>query len=208
MVFGYSFSLQQYVGSKLKVHKLRVVSQEWFYAMQTITDELLDIVDTRDRVLGSLSRGEIHRKGLMHRSVHVLVFDGGGSILLQKRSMEKDQCAGMWDSSCAGHVEAGQEYEITATRELQEELGIAPSGELKLLFKMSPTVSNGQEFAMVYSMMHEGPFVAAPDEIDELRWYTVAEVDNWVGVSTAADTSVEQDLTSGFIEIWNRYRNR
>jgi len=78
--------------------------------MKTSLSELLDVVDDRDQVIGTLTRGEIHRRELKHRSVHVLVFDGDGSVLLQKRSMEKDECAGMWDTSCAGHVESGQDY--------------------------------------------------------------------------------------------------
>jgi len=171
--------------------------------MQTSALESLDIVDNQDRVVGSLSRGEIHRRGLMHRSVHVLVFDGEGSILLQKRSMQKDQCAGMWDTSCAGHVESGDDYAVTAPRELEEELGFAPSSKLTVLFKMHPTEANGQEFAMVYSIEHKGPFAAAADEIDELRWYSFAEVDEWVATAGAG----QPDLTSGYMEIWLRYRD-
>ena len=176
-------------------------------SLQTSSSELLDIVDDNDLVVGALSRGEIHQRELKHRSVHVLVFDGDGSLLLQKRSMEKDQCAGMWDTSCAGHVESGQSYADTAPRELQEELGFSSAVELNTLFKMEPTPKNGNEFAMVYSVVHKGPFVAAEDEIDELRWFTFLELDRWVESLSTSGESAEQDLTSGFMEIWNRYRD-
>jgi len=172
--------------------------------VQTSSDELLDIVDQQDCVIGVATRGEIHQRGLTHRSVHVLVFDGEGSLLLQKRSMQKDQCAGMWDTSCAGHVETGQDYAETAPRELTEELGIVVSKKLKPLFKMLPTEDNGQEFAMVYAIDHAGPFVAAEDEIDELRWFTFAEIDEWIVRLT--DSNEAQQLTSGFMEIWSRFR--
>lgn len=175
--------------------------------LQTSSTELLDIVDDNDLVIGSLARGEIHQRGLKHRSVHVLVFDGDDSLLLQKRSMEKDQCAGMWDTSCAGHVESGQSYADTAPRELQEELGFSYLEELRPLFKMEPTPENGHEFAMVYAVVYKGPFLAAEDEIDELRWFTFSEIDLWVESLSAAGDSAEQDLTSGFMEIWNRYRH-
>ena len=56
---------------------------------------------------------------------------------------------------------------------------------------------------MVYSIEYKGPFVAAPDEIDELRWYTLSEVDEWVKSAGGS----QQDMTTGFIEIWVRYRN-
>ena len=110
---------------------------------QTLSSELLDVVDPADRVIDTRTRGEIHRLRLMHRSVHVLVFNTAGELLLQKRSMQKDECAGMWDSSCAGHVESGQSYDQTAPRELEEELGFSSPQPLTPLFKMSATEDNG-----------------------------------------------------------------
>jgi len=153
--------------------------------VQTSLTELLDIVDADDQVTGVATRGEIHARGLKHRAVHVLVLNKAGSVLLQKRSMQKDQCAGMWDTSCAGHVESGQSYQETAPRELQEELGFLPAEPL------------------VYAIEYEGPFTAAEDEIDELRWFSQAEVDEWVDNLVVNDS---QDLTSGFAEIWKQFR--
>lgn len=171
---------------------------------ETLSTELLDIVDAQDCVIGSLSRGEVHRQGLMHRSVHVLVFDDNDSILLQKRSMLKDECQGMWDSSCAGHVVSGQSYEETAPRELEEELGFSASQPLVLLFKMLPTKDNGSEFAKIFRTDYNGPFTVAADEIDEIRWFEAGIVDRWVnGDATALQVG---KLTSGFCEIWKRYR--
>ena len=173
--------------------------------MQTVSTELLDIVDDDDHVIGTATRGEIHRQALKHRSIHIMVLDGEGRVLLQKRSMQKDQFGGMWDTACAGHVEAGESYSETAPRELQEELGITADAPLTECFKMPPTKDNGQEFAMVYSLEHRGPFTPADDEIDELRWYSYKEVDDWFErVSGLHDK--QKDLTSGFIEIWHRFR--
>lgn len=175
--------------------------------MKTVSTELLDIVDQDDHVIGTATRGEIHQRELMHRSVHIIVLDGDGSVLLQKRSMQKDQCAGMWDTACAGHVESGQSYAETVPRELQEELGITPDASLNQLFKMSPTKENGLEFALVYSLEHCGPFSPADDEIDELRWYSFKEVNDWM--HKLSSIRLEQhDLTSGFMEIWARYREQ
>ena len=167
--------------------------------MLTSSSELLDIVDDQDQVIATLTRGEIHQRGLTHRSVHVLVFDDAGSIVLQKRSALKDECPGLWDSSCAGHVESGQSYLETAPRELMEELGIAIEQPMQELFKMPPNADNGFEFAMVYKLVHNGPFVAAEDEIDQLQWFSAEHINEWI----AGDE--RDELTSGFKEIWNRY---
>lgn len=175
---------------------------------QTLSSELLDVVDAADQVVGCRTRGDIHQLRLMHRSVHVLVFSSDGALLLQKRSMQKDECGGMWDSSCAGHVESGQSYEQTAPRELEEELGLPLSVPLQQLFKMPATPDNGHEFAMVYRTVHDGPFVFAEDEIDEIAWFGKPAIDQWVADTLAISDQAAQTLTSGFCEIWQQYRRQ
>ena len=86
--------------------------------------EMYDVVDSLDRVIGTATRREIHQKGLLHRSVHILVFNSKGELYLQKRSLNKDENPGYWDTSAAGHVNAGEDYMTSAHRELEEELGI------------------------------------------------------------------------------------
>ena len=60
----------------------------------------------------------MHAKQLRHRAVHVLVFDEKGAVFLQKRSMGKDSCPGTWDSSCSGHLDAGEDYDAAAVRDI------------------------------------------------------------------------------------------
>jgi isopentenyldiphosphate isomerase len=59
-----------------------------------MSEEIFDVVNERDEVIGHKSRAEVHRLGLLHRAVHVLVFNSRGQIFLQKRSMTKDKLAG------------------------------------------------------------------------------------------------------------------
>ena len=51
---------------------------------------MFDVVNDRDEVIGQEPRPEVHRLGLRHRAVHVLVFNSRGEVFLQKRSMKKD----------------------------------------------------------------------------------------------------------------------
>lgn len=87
-------------------------------------DELFDVVDENDRVLRQETRAEVHRQKLLHRSIHVLVFDRACRVFLQKRSLAKDTAPGCWASSCSGHVDAGEDYDQAVVRELAEEIGI------------------------------------------------------------------------------------
>ena len=50
--------------------------------------------------------------------------NGRYKVLLQKRSMDKDSFPGRYDTSSAGHIQAGDEPMESALRELGEELGI------------------------------------------------------------------------------------
>jgi len=90
----------------------------------SVSHELLDVVDENDNVVAVKTRGEIHARGLMHRAVHILLFNSSGELFLQKRSLAKDEQPGKWDSSAAGHVDSGEDYADCARREIGEELGI------------------------------------------------------------------------------------
>lgn len=90
--------------------------------------EFLDVVDENGIPTGEVtSRNDAHRNGIMHRTAHVWVIrknEEGTEVLLQKRSMNKESFPGMYDTSSAGHIPAGEEPLTSALRELREELGI------------------------------------------------------------------------------------
>ncbi|HTB63871.1 MAG TPA: NUDIX domain-containing protein, partial [Opitutales bacterium] len=86
--------------------------------------ELFDVVDDHDRVLRRETRNEVHRQRLLHRAVHVLVFNARGEVYLQRRSAKKDTYPNRWTTSCSGHVDAGEDYDTAVVRELAEELGL------------------------------------------------------------------------------------
>ena len=90
--------------------------------------ELFDVVDEHDQVLRQEPRAEVHRQRMLHRAVHVLVFNSRGEVYLQRRSATKDTYPNRWTTSCSGHVDAGEDYDKAVVRELVEELGIEGVG--------------------------------------------------------------------------------
>ena len=160
--------------------------------------ELFDIVDADDRVIGSESRSVVHRRGLMHRAVHILVLNSLGQIFLQKRAQTKDRFPGAWDSSTAGHLESGENYDAAALRELNEELGIRPDPPLEKLFKVNASSQTGQEFIWTYRLQHEGPFTMPASEIERGQWFSSDEISDWVERRPG-------DFTDCFILIWKLY---
>lgn len=107
----------------------------WYRAMLNGRElELLDICGEDGTPTGLVKeRSMVHRDGDLHRTVHIWVIrkreDGGLDVLLQKRSKDKDSYPGCYDISSAGHVQAGDDFESSALRELKEELGIEAGRE-------------------------------------------------------------------------------
>jgi isopentenyl-diphosphate delta-isomerase type 1 len=164
-----------------------------------VNQELLDVVNEDDEIIGVKTRGEIHALGLMHRSVHILVFNSQGQLFIQKRSMSKDNAPGLWDSSAAGHVDSGEEYHSCAIRELGEELGITVSASLEPLFRLQASTITGMEHCTVYRFINDGPFELQAEEIDEGAWVSANEMDRRV---------CEEDPTLTLVLqfIWEKYR--
>ena len=143
-------------------------------------EEIFDVVNERDEVIGHLSRTEVHRQGLRHRAVHVLIFNSKGEIFLQKRSMLKDNFPGTWDSSAAGHLDSGEEYDACARREVREELGLDLEALPEKVLRIEACEETGQEFVWVYRCIHEGPFQLHPEEIETGGWFTKERVTCWM----------------------------
>ena len=141
-----------------------------------MTDEIFDIVDDSDSVVGSASREEVHRLGLLHRSTHLIVFDSRGRVLLQRRSAEKDTFPGRWDSSVSGHVDSGEMYDQCVLREAKEEIGIDLFETPERIFKIDACEETANEFTWVYRTLNDGPFSVNQQEISEIRWFTKEDV--------------------------------
>jgi isopentenyl-diphosphate delta-isomerase type 1 len=162
-----------------------------------VHDEIFDVVNERDEVIGQLSRPEVHRRGLKHRAVHILIFNSRGELFLQKRSTKKDNFPGVWDSSASGHLDTGEEYDACAVREVYEELGVRLDCAPSRILRVEACAQTGQEFVWVYRCQHEGPFDLHPEEIETGGWFNPKQITQWI-----ADKP--QDFAPAFICIWCR----
>lgn len=163
-----------------------------------VEDELLDVVDEHDQVIGQEKRGVIHARRLRHRAVHILVFNSAGQVFLQRRAKTKDTFPDRWDSSCSGHVDSGESYLESAVRELGEELGIPglPPESLEQLFTIACCEQTGQEFVHVYRTRHNGPFILPPSEISRGEFFEVKEVSRQV-------QSNPGEFAPAFVHLWH-----
>lgn len=160
--------------------------------------ERFAVVDGSDRVIGDAPRAQVHGDNLRHRAVHILLFNDAGELFLQKRSRLKDRHPGVWDSSAAGHVDAGEDYDEAAARELQEELGV--SATLERVVKLPASERTGQEFIWLYRGVHNGPFRLARSEIEWGEFFPGDLVAGWLRARP-------HDFAPGFVECWNACRD-
>jgi len=139
-----------------------------------MTEELFDVCDAEDRVIGVAPRSEVHAQNWLHRAVHVFVFNPAGELLMHLRSATKDQYPLRFTSSASGHVSSGEGYDLSAERELWEELGLC--GKLESLAKFPAGPETNYEHTMLYRLVTEDVPTPDPVEIAAIEWLPLAEV--------------------------------
>lgn len=167
------------------------------------SQEIFDVVDEHDQVVTQRTRGDVHREKLLHRAVHIFVFNSAGDLYIQRRSPNKDQLPNCWTTSCSGHVDSGEDYEVAAVRELGEELAIHLEQDkpLEFLFKHDACKKTGWEFVKSYRLLWDGPITFDPDEISEGQWINIDALETWIGEN-------RRDFAPSFRLLWEVGRER
>ena len=148
--------------------------------------EFLDIVDENGQPTGEIvDRETAHANGILHKTSHVWLArrkNGKKQILLQKRAKHKSSFPGCYDISSAGHIPAGDSYEISALRELEEELGVKADekdliycGDRKVIWD---DVFFGKPFHdrqisrvfLLWLDREESEFTLQEEEVDSVLW--------------------------------------
>lgn len=109
-------------------------------------EERLEVYTPEGQPTGILkARSDVHAEGLWHKTVQLWVRNTRGDVLLQKRATKKEGSPGLWDVSCGGHCVEGETPEISALRELEEELGLhAPVSMLQKIGSATYTSQQGR----------------------------------------------------------------
>jgi isopentenyldiphosphate isomerase len=147
-----------------------------------VGDEMVDLVDEDDRVIGSAPRREVRRRNLLHRGVAVLCRNSAGEVYVHRRTEFKDVFPGMYDAFAGGVVASGESYEDAARRELAEELGVVGT-ELRPLVKQRYRGPDLQTWNAVFETVWDGPIIHQPEEVAWGAFLPVAELrrrlDTW-----------------------------
>ncbi|MBT5550811.1 MAG: NUDIX domain-containing protein [Nitrospina sp.] len=164
----------------------------------SVENEIYNVVDQNDRVVGTASRKHIHENKLLHRSIHIFVFNSRKELFLQKRALCKDENPGLWDTSSAGHVDAGETYDVCAHRELWEELGL--TANLKTSIKIPACQKTYWEHVQAYSCISDAEIRINPAEISEGAFFSLSHIRKEMSLNPT-------QFTSSFKMLFDRIRN-
>ena len=138
--------------------------------------ELVDVVDTDDRVLGRATRAEMRRDNLLHRAVYILVFNARGELFVHRRTESKDVYPGLWDVTIGGVVAAGEDYLDAARREIGEEIGVV-ARTLRRFASLRYEDAYTRLLGAAFVAEHNGPFRLQAEEIAHGGFVPLAEAE-------------------------------
>ena len=144
-----------------------------------VQEELFEVIDEAGKVVGKEKRSLVHRKGLLHKSVHVFVLDERGQNFIQLRSEKRDIGPGLWDLSAAEHLKPGESFEEAAARGVKEELGVEPVemeklGEKLQYFDYGELKDN--ERVASFKCGFKGQVKLQKEEVTEGKWVSKEEL--------------------------------
>ena len=173
-------------------------------------DEYLILVDENDNEIGYEQKLKVHTERLLHRAFSIFIFDWRShKMLLQKRASSKYHSGGLWSNACCSHPRRGQSMEAALSSRLRDELGlettlkIADPRQYGLLLDGEDTIYSCGQFlyhadfgdlgeheldhVFLYSPEFGGfdqaDFHVNPAEIEDLRWVTISELQDWLSQS-------------------------
>ncbi|MFC6487131.1 isopentenyl-diphosphate Delta-isomerase [Nitratireductor sp. GCM10026969] len=136
-------------------------------------EEQVILVSPDDRAVGVAGKLEAHRRGLRHRAFSVILFNGEGEMLIQKRAAEKYHSAGQWANACCSHPRPGEAVDVAVVRRLRWELGIdcpvMPLQTVSYCARVSSELVEN-EIAHLFVGRHDGTLRPNPEEVAEARW--------------------------------------
>lgn len=149
--------------------------------------ELIDVVDENNQLTGETATiKELHEKGLWYRAVAIIVINSENELLLQKRAPTKMKLPNTW-SITQGHVDSGENVEVAAIRETQEELGMKDLKLEDLAFfcveKCSREYENiiDNHFKNIFLLKTDlkiEEFVLQEDEVSEVKYFSIDKLKN------------------------------
>jgi isopentenyldiphosphate isomerase len=138
-------------------------------------DELVDVVDERNEVVGVVPRKTLRHENLLHRCTYVFVLNSAGELYIHRRTETKDVYPGYYDVVAGGVNAAGESYETCAGREIEEELGVHAVPAFRFLHRYEGP--SGRVWGAAFDVVWDGPIAWQPSEVAWGAFASLEDVD-------------------------------
>lgn len=140
-------------------------------------DELLDLIDDNNQVIGTVAKSIAHHDGLLHRIVIGEIINSKGEYCFVEQAGDR-QDPGQFVSPIRGHVKAGESPDSALVRECQEECGFTPT-DFKFVgqtvFNRKVIGRHENHLFLVYVIHSDGPITLNHESVS-FRWFSVSEI--------------------------------
>lgn len=122
---------------------------------------------------------ELHKLGILHDAIAVIILNKNKQILLTKRSKNK-LGAGLWEIP-GSHIRKDEGFYISGSRCLKKELNIdIDKFEYIGKFKYFVKINNEFENEKVYVILcyYDGLIEPNPEEVEDFKWISLEELKN------------------------------
>ena len=158
-------------------------------------EELVDLVDEENRVIGRALRREVRARNLLHRGVGILCRNPEGRVHVHRRTETKDVFPGLYDMFVGGVVVSGESYDAAAKREIAEELGIV-GPRPRFLFPHLYLGDRNRSWIHVYDVVWDGPLRL---QAEEIVW------GDWVELEALHRMVMEKPFVPDGLEVFSHY---
>ena len=169
-------------------------------------NELVDVVDENDEVVGTVERHVMRERHLAHRASYIAVMDPSGRFLVEIRTLTKDYAPGLFDAVVGGVMQHGERPDESAARELFEEVRLDakdPRGSFTPLGKLRLPYRDGVHFLYAYLYLAKSPCLTVRQGEEVMGIMMLAE-----GELARLFPSCTYDSQIAFTEILRRARQR
>lgn len=144
--------------------------------MLSLYMELVAIVDRENNVVGAATRQRMRLEALPHRATYIIIENSAGQFYVQKRTITKDVYPGFWDPVTGGVVQAGETYEESAQRELEEEMGITGVALRGLFDFWFEDGTKAPVWGRAFHCRWDGPTRPQPEEVEFVELMSREEI--------------------------------
>jgi isopentenyldiphosphate isomerase len=160
-------------------------------------EEILDLVNEEDSVIGTIKRSESHKLAGGNlgyiRATDMFIKNSKGQLWIPKRTATKTIAPNGLDYSCGGHVSSGDGYDETMIREIEEELNFKPDKDkLHFIVKMPPDTTPYYRAVYIYESDIEPEYNR--DDFVSAEWLTPEELLAKLDSGIPAKSSIKETI--------------